>query len=182
MKPLEQYLDHIDGIAGEKGTYFRISEGSDSPVVIAAYKEVPEPECLTAFTFGLSCADHPEWTHGRPELVICVDSTDYAWALAMGEMVKNGRDDNLFSFGTILNFGMPVSNESAMSAFLVFACTMLEYDDAKVVLSDRTVHLSQLYPIYVEEIPLIKKIGPEKFHTDLGVDFFNTRRTPVISV
>lgn len=81
-----------------------------------------------------------------------------------------------------MNFGVPISDESPMSSFLVFACTMLEYDDAKVVLSDRTVHLSQVYPIHVEEIPLIKKIGAEKFHTELGIDFFDVRRQPVRSV
>ena len=179
---VDQYLEHVAGIAGGDGKFFRCGGDSDLPIIVAAYDAVPEPGCLTAFTFGLSSATHPEWINSRPELVISVNSTDYAWALAMGEMVNRGRSEHLFSYGSILNFGQPVSDESAMSAFLVFACDILEDEDITVSLNDRIVHISQIYPIYTEEISLIKKIGAEKFFSGLDIDFFDIRRPPVISM
>lgn len=170
-----QYFDYVEDIAGEGGKFFKIGDNGEA-VLVAAYKDVPESGCLTAFSFGLSDAVHPEWVESRPELVISVNSDDYAWALAMGEIIKNGRGKSLFSYGSILNFGTPISEESSMSAFFVFVCNVLEEDDLKIQLTDRVVNLSQIYPIYQAEIPLIKKIGVEKFFTGFDIDFFNVRR------
>jgi hypothetical protein len=39
------------------------------------------------------------------------------------------------------------------------------------VLEDRTVNLSQLYPIYEEEAPFLLEVGIERFFWELGIDF-----------
>jgi hypothetical protein len=182
-KAIDQYFDHVVNIAGDRGRFFKISDDDpSSPVVVAAFKNVPEDGCLTAFSYGLSSADHPEWKRSRPELIISINSEDYSWALAMGEIIKNGRNENLFTYGSILNFGEKISDDSDMSAFLVFACSVLEEEDLEIKLSDRTVHISQIYPIYSEEIPLVKRLGAEEFYTKLDIDFFDVRRMPVRGV
>jgi hypothetical protein len=176
-KRIETYLQHIEGICGDSGQFFKISE-ADEPrlVAVVAYSDVPEEGCITAFSYGLSTTEHPEWVAGRPELVISVDSKDMAWAVALGEVVRNGRDRCLFSYGDIVNFGEKISDESDMTHFLVFACTVLDAADISVELSDGVVNLSQLYPIHASEVELIKKIGAERFVMSLDTDLFNVRR------
>jgi len=176
--PIDQYFDHIESVAGEGGIFYRIED--DPKIVVAAYPDVPESGCLTAFSYGLSSAERKEWKNSRPELVISVDSKDTAWAIAMGEIIRNGRGECLFSYGEIFNFDRPVSDESGMSSFLVFACDVLDSADLKVILSDRIVYISQIYPIYKEETATIKALGGERFFTSLSIDFFNTKRAPVI--
>lgn len=181
MSTIEQYLQHIEGICGENGRFYKITdEGEFPPITVVSYADVPEAGCTTAFSFGLSSVDHSEWINSRPELVISVNSLDSAWPLAMGELIRNGRDHCLFSYGMILNFGQPVSDESPMSSFLVYACTVLDETDLTVQLSDRKVHLSQVYPIHQSEIPIIKDIGVEQFIHHLGIDLFDVNRQAYI--
>ena len=103
---------------------------------------------------------------------------DNSWPLAMGELIRNGRHCCLFSYGMILNFGQPVSDESPIDCFLVYACTVLEKGDLTVLLPDRKVHLSQLYPVHQSEVAIIKDVGVERFVNQLGIDFFDVKRRP----
>jgi hypothetical protein len=145
---------------------------------VISYANVPEDGSTTAFSYGLSSINHPEWVNSRPELVISVDSLDSSWPLAMGEIIRNGRAESIFSYGTIINFGQPVSDESEMSCFLVFACSVLDKDDLSVQLPDRKVHLSQLYPVYASEVALIKELGAERFVREVDTELFNVKRAP----
>ena len=174
------FFDHVESIAGKAGVFFPIDE--NPKIVVAQYQDVPESGCLTAFSFGLSVAGHKEWRNGRPELMISMDSGDSAWALAMGEAIRNGWSNCLFSHGNILNFGQKISDESDMSAFLVYACSVLDSSDVRVDVGEWSINISQLYPIHSLEIPLIKKIGAEKFFNDFDIDFFDPRRVPLVLV
>lgn len=177
MNKIEPYLKHIEGICGDNGRFFKITdEGELPPISVISYADVPESGCTTAFSFGLSSVAHREWVNSRPELVISVNSLDVAWPLAMGELIRNGRDHCLFSYGMILNFGQPVSDESPMSRFLVYACTVLDEKDLTIDLPDRKVHLSQIYPIHQSEVAVIKDLGVETFVHRLGLDLFDVKR------
>lgn len=179
MKPIEKYLSHIESIGGGTGKHFRISDENETPPIwVISFENVPEAGCVTAFTYGLSSVDKIEWRNSRPELVISVNSLDLSWPLAMGEIVRNGRNTCLFSYGSILRFGQQISDESQMDSFIVFACTLLNKADLTVDLPDRKVLFSQLYPIYQEEIDLIHKAGPEWFVFDSGIDFYDVTRKP----
>jgi hypothetical protein len=179
MNKIEPYLQHIEGICGDGGKFYKITdEGETPPISVISFADVPEPGCVTAFSFGLSSIAHREWVNSRPELVISVNSLDSSWPLAMGELIRNGRDRCLFSYGMILNFGQPVSDESAMSCFLVYACTVLDEADLTVQLPDRKVHLSQLYPVYQSEAAIIKDVGVERFVHHLDIDLFDVKRRP----
>jgi hypothetical protein len=176
-KPVEQYLKHVESITGGEGDFYKITDPSEPLISIVSYRGVPEPGWLTAFSYGLSSASIPEWKLFRQELVICVKSNDVAWALAVGEMIRNGRGrEQLFLWGGVLNFGQAISDESEMSAFFPFECTVLDESDLTVTLSDRTVRITQLYPIYEEEIPFIEEVGVERFFNDFDIDFFDVKR------
>jgi Suppressor of fused protein (SUFU) len=176
----EEYFSKIDALAGEQGRYFQITDKGESPVVaVASYNDLPENGHTTSFSYGLSSIPRAEWNHSRPELIISVKSSDNAWALCMGELIREHSRDVLFSYGSILNFQQTISAESAMTAFLVFACTLLDEADLTLVLPDRIVHFSQLYPIYESEIPMISQMGVEKFFWDMGIDFYDVHRLPL---
>lgn len=179
MNKIEPYIKHIEGICGDGGKFYKITdEGEVPPISVISFADVPEPGCITAFSFGLSSVVNREWINSRPELVISVNSLDSSWPLAMGELIRNGRERCSFNYGMILNFGQPISNESPMSCFLVYTCTVLDESDLAVQLPDRKVHLSQLYPIHQSEGAIIKAIGAEKFVHHLGIDLFDVKRRP----
>lgn len=176
----KEFFNAIEEITQTEGTYFPIDENVEFPIIIAQYSNIPEENHLTSFSFGLSSIQHKEWVASSPELIISVQSGDSSWALAMGEIVSRVNKDSLFEYGTILNFGETISDESEMSAFFIFANSLLDNDDAFILLSDRKVHFSQLYPIYDAEIAVIKAIGSEEFFFNRDVDFFNIKRHPVL--
>src|SRR5437868_166283 len=137
---------------------------------------MPEDGSLTAFTFGLSSVQHPDWKFGRPELVISVRSRNLNWGLAIGFLVKLFGCKCPFSYGNVVRFGEPVCEESGMSAFLMFLPTILEKDQARVILDDRTINIVQAYPIYEEEISVIEQIGAQSFFMQEAVDFYDVQR------
>jgi len=179
-KSSEEYLSTVDALTGSQGRYFRITdEGESLLVAVVSYDDVPENGHITSFSYGLSSAAQPEWKHSRPELIISVKSSDNAWAFCMGEIIRGYRTETSFSYGTILNFRQSISDESGLTSFLVFACTLLDKEDLKISLPDRIVHFSQMYPIYESEVPMIDRLGVEKFFWDMGIDFYDVRRQPL---
>jgi hypothetical protein len=171
------YFEAVDALAGGIGTRYEVSEPKEvSPVLVAIYSDVPETGHTTSFTFGLSSADHPEWVQGRPELIVSVKSLDHSWGLCIGDIVRNHRSKDLFSQGTMLHFRQRIADDSRMTSFLVYACTLLDQTDQRIVLPDRVVGLSQAYPIYEEEAELVKRMGVRSFFWDLGVDFYDVTR------
>jgi hypothetical protein len=179
MKSIDIFLEHIENICGSNSRFFEINdEGEQPPLCVVSYAGVPEEGCITAFSFGLSSIPHKEWSNSRPELVISINSLDTAWPLAMGELIRNGRDHCLFSYGMVLNFGQAISDESEITCFLVYECTVLQASDLSILLPDRNVHLSQIYPVYQSEVNLIMEVGPERFVHHLGIDLFDIRRPP----
>lgn len=178
----EQYLSALDDLAGDSPRHdYEITDSGESPSIqVIIYDEIPEADHSTGFTFGLSSVSHPEWVDGRPELMVSVRSKDHAWALCMGKIVRSYRGELAFSLGSILHFGQQISDESSMTSFLIFAPTLLDADEARIALDDRTVNLVQLYPMYKEEAPIAMEIGIEKFFWDLGIDFYDVKRPPVV--
>jgi hypothetical protein len=176
----EQYFDAVGELAGGDGRFYRITDEGESPLVaVVAYDDVPEDGHTTAFSFGLSSAVHPEWVHSRPELLISVKSKDPAWGLCMGEIVRNYRQESLFSYGTILHFRQRVAEESPMTSFLIFASTLLDPEDNQLSLSDRKIVLSQMYPIHEDEAQVVREVGVEKFFWKMDIDFYDVQRPSV---
>jgi hypothetical protein len=177
MDAVQQYLRWLEEIAGERSKIYDIGGKDTWPqLIVVMYEDLPEPGYTTTYSFGLSSVEHKEWKLSRPELVISVNSSDMAWGLAMGELIKQERGISLFEYGSIFNFGEPISDESEMSAFLVFANSLYDKGDESIDLADRKISLSQLYPIYQEEIELIKSVGAENFFFHYGIDFYNVQR------
>jgi hypothetical protein len=161
----ELYLEHIEELADAEPLFwlFGPEDGPLPPVTSIIYRDRPEAGLLTAFTYGLSLADHPDWKFGAPELVLCVQSEDLAWGWAIAQAAARLRGDCPFSIGNTIRFHEQIAPESTMSAFLVFFPTVLDREAATVKLPDRTVHIVGMYPIYEGEVDLVNRIGPAAF-------------------
>ncbi len=173
----EQYLNHLDKNAGVEAEFSRISEPGDfPPVTVVTYRDVPENGFITSFTTGLSAVSHPSWKFGRPELCISVESRDLAWGWAIGDVANKLRGQCPFCYGEIINFGTQVSDESEISAFVVFAPSFMDKEQSEIELPEWKVNIAQMYPIYEGEVGLIEDIGLQAFFQNKEIDFYNIKR------
>jgi hypothetical protein len=181
---VERYLAHLDRWSGGlEPRFFPVDRPDRSRPRITAivYDEVPEPGHLTAFTYGLSLAEHDQWTQGRPELSISVASDDVRWALAVAQLAESLRGECAFHYGDTIGFGGPVSEDSDLSAFVIFFPLALERDEALGIdVGDRLpVHIAGAYPIHESERRFIGESGLEAFWK-LDWDPYDVTRSPVV--
>ena len=181
--PAERYLEHLHAIFHVEPTFHEMEKlDPDLPAVTAlVYEDVPEPGFVTGITYGLSLVDHPEWNLGRTELCITVESGEAAWALVAAFVANNMRGDCPFTYGSTINFHNQIHPESEMSAFFVFAPSILkneQYANIEVG-TDYKVNIAGLYPIYEEEIGAIAAMGLKDFWHDDNFDPFDFRRKKV---
>ena len=175
----QEYLAALDSLVGGAGRYLQIGADGDAAFWMVVYDDVPELGSTTAFTFGISAIPHPAWKEGVVELVVSVDSSDDDWPLSLGAIACSLRKTCPFSFGNVLRFGKPMSNESKMSSYFLFWPTILEKDQQTLRLSDRTITFKQAYPIFESEAEAIAKIGAENLFMTEGVDFSDVSRRGV---
>jgi hypothetical protein len=150
-------------------------------VVCMVYQDVPELGHITGITYGLSEVPHSEWRLGRPELLISVQSTDTAWPLAVAAMANRLRGQCPFRYGDVINFGERVAEESEMSAFFVFAPSILEKEEFLNidVGGPQPINIAGMYPIYDSELPVFAQLGLERFWDHPHFDLYDVRRSRV---
>jgi hypothetical protein len=180
---LNRYLDHLAQIFEREPLFHPLdSEIPGAPkVVCMTYHDVPEAGHITGVTYGLSEVPHDDWRFGRPELLIAVQSTDISWPLAIAEMANRLRGRCPFSYGDVINFGEKVADDSDMSAFFVFAPSILEkgdYLDIDVGGPQR-INIAGMYPIYDSERAVIRERGIERFWHHPNFDLYDVRRPMV---
>jgi hypothetical protein len=183
---VEKYLSHLRRLrdGGEPVVHRIASTTALQPVGVMQYSS-QATGLTTYFTYGLSYADHPQWRHGKPELVLSVRSVDPRWGSALGHIAEGLRGSCPFSYGNTIRFGQRIVNESTMRAFVVFAPAMVERDDWLVDVSPDgqpgrdIVHLTGMYPIHEVEAQFIDANGLEAFwHRDW--DPYDVRRRPAV--
>jgi len=180
---LSRFLDHLDSVLEREPQIvpFDSKLPGVAKVVCLVYRDVPGPGSIAAVTYGLSEMDHPEWILGRPELCIAVDSTDISWALAAGEVAARLRGKCPFGYGEVINFGEPIARDSAMSAFFVFAPSILQRKDYRGidVGGPLPVNIAGLYPIYDSERALLDRMGLQRFWDHPNFDLYDVHRPAV---
>jgi hypothetical protein len=178
-----RFLGHLDSLFEAEPEFFPFeSKLPQAPkIVCMVYRDIPEVGSITGVTYGLSEVHHPDWRLGRPELTITVDSTDSAWPLAMGEVANNLRGQCAFCYGDVINFGEKISNESDMSAFVIFAPSIFERESFLNidVGSDLTINIAGLYPLYSSERDVIRQFGFERFWHHRNFDPYEVTRSAV---
>ncbi|CAL9327449.1 suppressor of fused domain protein [Streptomyces sp. enrichment culture] len=133
------------------------------------YDNLPDG-LLTALTYGLSLAEHPDWRDGSPELCLSVNSTNVIWAHAVGFLAEQLRGTCPFSYGSTIDFGERIVPESEMTAFCVFAPLVLDRDDYLGIdvgipghEGHDVINIQGMYPIHEVERQFINEYGLEAF-------------------
>ncbi len=172
-----EWLAALEDRFGKVSSIHRIAAREDHgpEIVVFFFEGLPE-NLLTAVTCGLSSAPNPEWKLSKPELIITLDTNDKAWGLAAGYFASAFFTQKSFSYGDLFMFDTPVSEESEMTGFFLFAPSFLPPPEDRFELSDRVIHLVGMYPLYPSEIQLYQQIGLEKFWKREGFDMYDVQR------
>ncbi|QQR83995.1 suppressor of fused domain protein [Candidatus Peregrinibacteria bacterium] len=133
------------------------------PIYLFIFRDTPDEGLTTFVTYGLSEAAHPKWHFGRPELILSVESTNEAWGIALASLVNKFRGEKTFANGSTYQLDIPITDQSAMNGFVIFAPSFLTNSESVFELPYKTVYLSQAYPIYPNESLMIEKLGFESF-------------------
>ena len=174
---IDDYLEHVDSLTERKARFVRASSPDDEwPITVILYAPVSADDSFVSFTAGLSNGSHEAWKFGRPELCISMRSTDERWGWAIGDIAHKLKGDCPFCFGDVVRFGTQISEESEMSAFVVFAPNFISKPATQISLPDWTINLAQMYPIYEGEIDYIESSGLEKFLSRPGSFFEDPKR------
>lgn len=179
---VERFLAHMDRIAGGVEPTFTPFPVADAPpVTVLTYRNMPEPGMLIAVTYGLSLGHHDDWIAGKPELCIGVQSQDRSWAYAIGDIAAQHRCEWAFCYGQMINFNEHVSSESSMTAFVLFAPSILGREDylGIDVGDELPVHVTAMYPVHEVERQWIGEHGAEAFFA-LDWNPYDVTRPPVV--
>lgn len=183
---MENYLAHLDRLSGDvEPRFLPVASTKENlkGVTVIAYRDLPDG-LTTALTYGLSLAEHPDWTFGRPELCLSVGSDDDRWAWAAGYLAENLRGSCPFTYGDTVDFGERISPYSEMTAFVVFAPAVIDRTDRRVDVSapghegHDVIEIAGLYPIHETERQYIRAHGLERFW-ELDWDAYDVGRRPV---
>jgi hypothetical protein len=179
---IEQYISHLEDLCGREGRYEPVTEDDERPpLYFLHFADVLRPGSSLSFTYGLSSVAKKEWTGGRPELVLSLDTDDITWGLTLARFALHLRDRCLFSYGDVLDLEEPIVPGTWMSAFLLFIPSILNTEQARIELPDRLIHIVQAYPIFPGERRLIRERGPAEFFFREDVDLMDVHRTPLIA-
>lgn len=182
---VERYLAYLDRLVPDQEPSFLPVESSNPAlkrVVAITYTDIPQSGFLTACTYGLSLAEHPDWRLGKPELCVSIQSTDKRWAIAAAFLADHLRGSCPFAYGQTINFGERVTEDSPMSSFVVFAPSVLDrHDYLNIdVGDDLPINLAGIYPIHDSEVRWIQEHGLEEFW-QLDWDPYDVHRPPAIA-
>ncbi|WP_417390911.1 suppressor of fused domain protein [Gimesia sp.] len=176
----QQWQDALEERFGEINEMAEVqSEAHLTTIKIFYFEDLPEEGTLTAVTCGLSNASHPDWKHGKPELIVSLHTSDKSWGFAAGYFASAYFNEKRFSYGDVFLIDDPISQESEMSAYLVFAPSFLNQEESTFELPDRTIHLAGMYPLFASEIDLYDRIGLKEFWHSEGFDMYNSKRAPI---
>ena len=182
----ERYLDRLLELCGGREPRIHPVDKTRPdvrlpPVAAFAFQDTPEQGLITGFTYGLSLARHPLWRFGRPELAITVASTDVGWPISIACMAERLRGECPFEYGSTINVGEPITDETLMTGFAIFAPAFpLEKDQSRIdVGDDLPIYLAGCYPTYATEMEFISRRGLEEFWK-LEWDAADVHRGPAV--
>jgi hypothetical protein len=159
-----------------------VEDRSAGRMATVSYPQMPGPGLVTAFTYGLSLADHPDWTSARRELCIVIRSGDEDWGLVMCRMAEVLRGRSAFAPGKFISRIERVVEESPMRTFLLQRPVLPQFDDPYLLLdSGDLVEVVEVYPVHDSERDFIHRApdGSAAFWS-MDWDRFDPLREPVV--
>jgi len=162
--PIERYRQEIENRMNGKAQVFREKSAQKKlPFVYTLAFSDTAKKMITAFSYGVSFATHPERIH-QVELCLHVESQESNWIHIVGYLANQLRTDCPFKTHEIIKIGQQISPDSKMDAFIVAEVDFLK-DSSPIFDTKKSkgIQLIQLVPIYQSEIFSIHKMGVEAF-------------------
>ena len=174
----EIFLEYLEELFGGEPQDIHVADAKDGgpSVSVLIWYDIPEEGYMTAVTYGLSESNHPDWKYGKPELMLSLHTKDKDWGISMAVFANSFAGEKSFTYCSVFTTDIPISKESDMCGFFVFAPSILEREQAQVHMPDYTVNISGMYPIYMEEVAVLEEIGLEKFWHHDNFDMYNVNR------
>jgi hypothetical protein len=172
----KEWLEALEAKFGSVSEVKEMKSQGKPKIRVFFFEHLPEVGCLTAVTCGLSHASHASWKLAKPELMVSLQSSNKNWGLGIAYFASAFFNEKSFRYGDVFKIDDPISPESSMNGFLVFAPPFSTQADFTFDLSDRKIALVGMYPVYEREIAYYDQVGLEKFwHTD-GFEFNDPKR------
>jgi len=100
------YLGELELRCAVKADYFFQEKFENGPpIAIIGFDNYPRPGEYTYFTYGLHLGSKKEWTHGRPEYFLTIDSDDRMFAVFFSYIVSVFAFEKSMTWGTLLGIG-----------------------------------------------------------------------------
>lgn len=171
LQKSEMFVQHLTDTLGAYSSIIGIETRNHELGLVlgVVYQNYPESGLTSGFTYGLSAARHSEWKTDKPELCITVESAKDDWISAVARLVEWNRTSHPFLPGSLFHYGQAVASDTQMDSFLVFneeigeAKQIVPSSQRAVQLQNETIQIYQIYPLYHNEVELIKKVGIRKF-------------------
>ena len=179
MTNLDSYLKSVDRIVSRNDAqYLRIYKGSNpGQISTCRYEKWPQTGYTTIFSAGLSLFNNPAWKLSRPEIVLTVMSEDPQWASVLGQTITESLGKTNYEYGAMIKVPVAMPVGCLMDSICIYRCSVLDVGQEAINLPDYKVVLSQMYPIYKNEMGLISK-DIQKFFADEDMDWYDPMRSP----
>lgn len=171
------YLEKLESLFGKVDEILKVdTKNTNDPIFVFYFYDLPEKGMLTSITYGLSNVNFHSWTHGRPELIVTLDTMSKDWGFASGYFASEFRGEMGFSYMSMFTTDDPLSDESKMIGYFTFAPSFLNKSQSTIELPTKTIHLIGMYPIYKEEVALLQEIGLKDFMFMPDYDMYSVNR------
>ena len=177
----ESYLAAIERLTGRSENGNAIIESSRPglpPVTVLFFNDWPVAGVLSAFTLGVSLGSHVEEIGGHPELVVSLETTDRRWALALGVLAEQARDQAMLSIGSTLDMPAPITDGSPMTGFMLTRPHHLDGADICFRVDDRDVVILEAHPVLPSELVLARQSRAELSKRLFGARY-DVNRAPI---
>lgn len=179
---VERFRDLLEKEIGQRCEVYRHPSTSRKlpAVFVLMFKNFPDSEYMTAYSYGLSASNGKDEGVAGRELVIQIKSNLDNWGHVLGFLISHLRGDCPFDVGQIIRFGQPIAEDSSMEHFLVHDADENLGTSTNFILSKNYgVSLVQLSPIYGNELAVINKMGWTAFYARLQSVKSDINRNPL---
>lgn len=179
-----QFFEQMTRLFGNADSLRKIDSSHPElpPVVCFIYHDRPRAGMTTTVTYGLSEASHPNWTESKPELIVCVNSPDESWGLAVTELAEHLRGQHAFADGELFELDGPIVADSEMAGFVAHAPRADMTAETQLTLPGKTIRFIAMYPVFECEFPAVRRGDFAKIWNSPDFDPYDVERAHLWNV
>jgi hypothetical protein len=146
---------------------------SDTPGVSSdfftfVYVDFPRTSLFTAVTYGVSLANHEDWSDTKPEFMLTTASSNQKIPGMLAFVSDNLRGKDPFKDGFCVVFNYPICEETDMKGVCFGGAAELPVNP--IPLNNRKILVRRAFLIYEGEAEMISKVGWKAFVEQVGKD------------